>query len=80
MVGPRPEEAALVALYNDEQRRRLQVKPGLTGPMQIHGRGNLSLKDRLRLEQEYIEQYSLARDIQILWQTFPALARGSGAF
>lgn len=80
MVGPRPEEAALVALYNDEQRRRLNVKPGLTGPMQVNGRGNLSLHQRLSLELEYIDHYSIARDIQILWQTVPAILRGNGAY
>lgn len=80
MVGPRPEEEALVELYNDEQRRRLHVKPGLTGPMQVHGRGNLSLRERLRLEQEYIDNYSLSRDLQILWRTVPAIIRGDGAF
>ena len=80
IVGPRPEEAALVALYNDEQRRRLHVKPGLTGPMQVNGRGNLTLSERLHLEQEYIDHYSLFRDLQILWQTVPAILRGNGAF
>ena len=43
LVGPRPEEARLVARYTDDQRRRLAVKPGMTGPMQVNGRGDLRL-------------------------------------
>ena len=46
LVGPRPEDAKLVALYTDEHRRRLAVKPGLTGPMQVNGRGNLPFAER----------------------------------
>ncbi len=80
LVGPRPEEARIVALYNDYQRRRLAVKPGMTGPMQVNGRGDLSFEERLRLEIEYIEHYSLWRDIQILCRTLPAVLRGKGAY
>ncbi len=80
LVGPRPEEARIVALYNDYQRKRLAVKPGLTGPMQVAGRGELSLNERLRLELDYIDHYSLLRDIQILLQTVPAIMRKRGAF
>lgn len=53
LVGPR-QEAQIVALYRDQERRRLAIKPGLTGPMQINGRGDLSLAERLRLELDYI--------------------------
>ncbi len=80
LVGPRPEDARVVAHYADYQRRRLAVKPGLTGPMQVNGRGALSLAERLRLEIEYIEQYSLRRDLDILLRTFPAIWRGHGAY
>ncbi|MCL4835987.1 MAG: sugar transferase [Caldilineaceae bacterium] len=79
LVGPRPEEEQIVALYNDFQRQRLLIKPGLTGPMQVNGRGDLSLSRRIALELEYIEQYSLWRDIQILAQTVPAVLAGRGA-
>lgn len=79
LVGPRPEEARVVALYDDYQRRRLAVKPGITGPMQINGRGDLPFAERLRLELDYIENYSLWRDIEILWQTLPAVLAGRGA-
>lgn len=80
LVGPRPEEARVVALYSDAHRRRLAVKPGMTGPMQIRGRGSLPFAQRMRLELEYIEQYSLLRDIEILLRTVPAIVRGDGAF
>jgi lipopolysaccharide/colanic/teichoic acid biosynthesis glycosyltransferase len=80
LVGPRPEAAPVVALYVDHQRRRLAVKPGLTGPMQVNGRGNLSLTERLQLEIDYIEHYSLVRDLSILVRTLPAILRGNGAY
>lgn len=80
LVGPRPEEARLVARYTDDQRRRLAVKPGITGPMQINGRGDLPFEERLRLELDYIENYSLARDLAILAATLPAVVRGAGAY
>src|SRR5688572_5498142 len=59
LVGPRPEEPRIVALYTDWHRRRLAVKPGLTGPMQVNGRGSLPLDERVQLELDYIEHYSL---------------------
>ncbi|HXF64423.1 MAG TPA: sugar transferase [Caldilineaceae bacterium] len=80
LVGPRPEEERIVALYQDHHRRRLAVKPGMTGPMQVSGRGALPLAERLRLELEYIDHYSLRRDLAILWQTLPAIWRGRGAY
>jgi lipopolysaccharide/colanic/teichoic acid biosynthesis glycosyltransferase len=80
LVGPRPEEARLVARYTDDQRRRLAVKPGLTGPMQINGRGDLAFDDRLRLELDYIDNYSLGRDLAILARTLPAVFSGAGAY
>ncbi len=80
LVGPRPEEARIVARYNDWQRRRLSVRPGITGPMQINGRGALPFNDRVRLELAYIEHYSLLTDCQILLQTIPAVIKGHGAW
>jgi lipopolysaccharide/colanic/teichoic acid biosynthesis glycosyltransferase len=80
LVGPRPEEAALVEHYTDAQRRRLAVKPGMTGPMQISGRGDLPFEQRLILELDYIDHYSLRRDLVILLRTVPAIVRGDGAY
>lgn len=79
LVGPRPEEMRVVQLYRDDQRRRLAVKPGMTGPMQVSGRGDLAFADRLQLEMDYIEHYSLRRDLEILLRTFPAIFHGDGA-
>lgn len=80
LVGPRPEEEWVVEKYNDFQRQRLVVKPGLTGPMQVNGRGNLPLDERVRLELDYIEHYSLWRDIQILLRSIPEVISGRGAY
>ncbi len=80
LVGPRPEEPRVVAQYNDWHRRRLAVKPGLTGPMQVNGRGQLALDERVRLELEYIENYSLWRDVEILLRSIPVVLSGQGAY
>jgi lipopolysaccharide/colanic/teichoic acid biosynthesis glycosyltransferase/glycosyltransferase involved in cell wall biosynthesis len=80
MVGPRPEEAGIVQKYNDWHRKRLAVKPGITGPMQVNGRGDLPLDQRVRLELDYIEHYSLWRDVVILARTLPAWISGKGAY
>ncbi len=79
LVGPRPEEARVVALYSDHHRKRLAVKPGLTGPMQVSGRGSLTFSERLQLELDYIENYSLWRDLSILLRTVPTILHGKGA-
>jgi lipopolysaccharide/colanic/teichoic acid biosynthesis glycosyltransferase len=80
LVGPRPEETPVVRLYDDWHRQRLAVKPGITGPMQINGRGNLSLDERVRLELNYIQHYSLWKDISILARTAVAVTSGRGAY
>jgi exopolysaccharide biosynthesis polyprenyl glycosylphosphotransferase len=80
LVGPRPEQVELVDLYTDEQCFRLAVKPGLTGPMQVYGRGQLTFQERLAVERDYIENLSLGRDLRILALTLPAVLGGRGAF
>jgi len=80
LVGPRPEQIALVQRYTDSQRRRLAVKPGMTGPMQVNGRGDLRFEQRLALELDYIAHYSVRRDLAILMRTLPAVLRGDGAY
>ena len=79
LVGPRPEEVALVEKYNDWHRKRLVVKPGMTGPMQVNGRGDLSLDERVRLELEYIDHYSIWRDLAFIIRTLPAVLLCRGA-
>jgi exopolysaccharide biosynthesis polyprenyl glycosylphosphotransferase len=80
MVGPRPEEEAIVALYNGRQRERLTIKPGLTGPMQVAGRGDLGFEERLAMERDYLDNLSITKDISILIQTPRAVIKGDGAF
>jgi exopolysaccharide biosynthesis polyprenyl glycosylphosphotransferase len=80
IVGPRPEQLDLVERYEPEHRFRLQVKPGMTGPMQVYGRGELSFEERLAVEREYVENLSLARDIRIVLMTIPAVFRRRGAY
>jgi exopolysaccharide biosynthesis polyprenyl glycosylphosphotransferase len=80
IVGPRPEQVELVDRYRPEHRFRLQVKPGMTGPMQVYGRGDLDFGERLAVEFDYVENLSLARDLRILVQTMPVVLRGSGAY
>jgi lipopolysaccharide/colanic/teichoic acid biosynthesis glycosyltransferase len=79
LVGPRPEQVDLVERYTPEQRLRLLVKPGLTGPMQVYGRGALGLEERLRVEEDYIENLSIGRDLRILGMTVAAVFSGKGA-
>jgi exopolysaccharide biosynthesis polyprenyl glycosylphosphotransferase len=80
IVGPRPEQFDLVERYAPEHQFRLQVKPGITGPMQVYGRGELTFDERLAVEREYVENLSLARDIRIVLMTLPAVFGRRGAF
>jgi exopolysaccharide biosynthesis polyprenyl glycosylphosphotransferase len=80
LVGPRPEEEAVVALYDERQRVRLGVKPGLTGPMQVYGRGDLTFEERLAMERDYLDNISVASDLAILLRTPRAIIRGDGAY
>ncbi|HEX5495760.1 MAG TPA: sugar transferase, partial [Mycobacteriales bacterium] len=80
LVGPRPPLPAEVALYADDVRRRLLVKPGLTGLWQISGRSDLTWEESVRLDLRYVENWSLALDVMILWKTVFAVAGGSGAY
>ena len=80
LVGPRPEESAVVELYDERQRVRLAAKPGLTGPMQVYGRGDLSFEERLAIERDYLENPSILRDLAIILRTPRAVIRGDGAY
>jgi exopolysaccharide biosynthesis polyprenyl glycosylphosphotransferase len=80
LVGPRPEQVELVKRYRPEHRFRLAVKPGLTGPMQVFGRGALRFEERLAVERDYIENLSLSRDLRILALTVPSVLCGRGAY
>jgi lipopolysaccharide/colanic/teichoic acid biosynthesis glycosyltransferase len=80
LVGPRPEQPWVVDQYSDEQRKCLAVKPGLTGLMQINGRGLLEDDERYRLDILYIENHSILNDLSILVKTIPVILSGKGAF
>lgn len=80
LVGPRPPLPEEVAGYGDDVRRRLLVKPGMTGLWQVSGRSDLSWEESVRLDLRYVESWSLMLDLQILWKTWSAVARGAGAY
>ena len=79
LVGPRPEEEGVVALYDERQRGRLAIKPGMTGPMQVYGRSDLTFEERLAMERDYLDNLSLLTDLAILLRTPRAVIRGEGA-
>lgn len=80
LVGPRPEMMRLASQYSPLQRQRLLVKPGITGAMQVNGRGDLSFDEWMKLELDYIENYSIWRDLTILAKTVPTVLSGRGAY
>jgi lipopolysaccharide/colanic/teichoic acid biosynthesis glycosyltransferase/glycosyltransferase involved in cell wall biosynthesis len=80
LVGPRPEEIQIVELYNDVQRQRLMIKPGLTGPMQVNGRGGLDFDQRLQLELNYLRNYTLLEDFKLMIKTLSAIFSKEGAY
>jgi exopolysaccharide biosynthesis polyprenyl glycosylphosphotransferase len=80
LVGPRPEVATIVETYTADQRWALAVRPGITGPMQVYGRGRLHLDERHAIEREYVENLTFARDARLLLLTLPAVLSGNGAF
>lgn len=80
LVGPRPPLPEESARYEPDVRRRLLVKPGLTGLWQVSGRSDLSWDEAVRLDLRYVEDWSLALDALILWKTFRAVFSGQGAY
>ena len=80
LVGPRPPLGEEVAAYADAVYRRLRVKPGLTGLWQVSGRSDLSWEESVRLDLRYVDNWSLAMDLLILWKTFRAVLGASGAY
>jgi exopolysaccharide biosynthesis polyprenyl glycosylphosphotransferase len=80
LVGPRPALPEEAAAYGDQVRRRLVVKPGITGMWQVNGRSDLTWEESVRLDLRYVENWSLTLDLQIVWKTLSAVLRGSGAY
>jgi lipopolysaccharide/colanic/teichoic acid biosynthesis glycosyltransferase len=80
IVGPRPTVQEQVDRYTDRQRRRLEVRPGITGWAQINGRTSLSWPERIELDVWYVEHRSLRLDLRILARTARMLATGHGLY
>jgi exopolysaccharide biosynthesis polyprenyl glycosylphosphotransferase len=81
LVGPRPlVRAEQLALVEDWQARRSDLRPGLTGPWQVSGRSQIPFEDMIKIDYQYVAGWSLARDLRILLQTLPVVISGRGAF
>lgn len=79
MVGPRPALPSEVKLYGPDYRKRLSVRPGITCLWQISGRSDIDFQDWMRLDMEYIDDWSLVLDLKILAKTIPAVFQQRGA-
>lgn len=80
LVGPRPALPEEADLYGEHVRRRLAVRPGITGLWQINGRSDLPWEEAVRLDLRYVENWSFMLDLQILWKTWSAVGSGTGAY
>ncbi|MFI5783598.1 sugar transferase [Nocardia sp. NPDC051570] len=80
IVGPRPPLRSEVERYDGKVRRRLLVKPGVTGLWQVSGRSDLSWDESVRLDLSYVENWSMVRDLLIIKKTISAVTRSEGAY
>jgi lipopolysaccharide/colanic/teichoic acid biosynthesis glycosyltransferase len=80
VVGPRPTVEVQVRRYTPHQRRRLDVKPGITGWAQVNGRTSISWPERIELDVDYVDRRSFALDVRILLRTVKMLASGEGLY
>ncbi len=80
LVGPRPPIPSEVALYEEHHFARFHMRPGITGPWQVSGRSNIPFQDMIKFDYQYVAGWSLARDIEILLSTLPAVISGRGAY
>ena len=80
LVGPRPHLPSEVAEFEEHAHRRFLVKPGITGPWQVGGRSNLTWEEALRLDLNYVENWSIIGDLRILWRTGKAVITADGAY
>jgi len=78
LVGPRPLLPKYLLLYNEQQARRHDVKPGITGWTQVNGRNALSWKEKFEMDVWYVENISFALDMKILWMTFIKVVKKEG--
>ncbi|WP_203135819.1 sugar transferase [Microbacterium sp. JZ31] len=80
VIGPRPALPSEVAVYAEDERRRLYIKPGISGPWQVGGRSDLGWERGVSLDLHYVENRSIARDLQLMLQTVGAVLRPRGAY
>ncbi|MDX6367207.1 MAG: hypothetical protein QOK30_2283, partial [Nocardioidaceae bacterium] len=80
LVGPRPPLPCEVAAYDGLTRRRLRVRPGMTGLWQVSGRSDLSWSEAIRLDLYYVDNWSILQDVSILAKTFGAVLGSRGAY
>lgn len=80
LVGPRPLILPETDALDDWQVRRLDLRPGITGPWQVYGRSDIPFQDMVRFDYQYVAGWSLARDVEILLATIPAVLSGRGAY
>lgn len=79
IIGPRPEIPAITKHYNQHQKRRLEIKPGVTGWAQVNGRSDMTNGQKVELDIAYIEQADLLFDLKILWKTIGVVFSSKGA-
>lgn len=80
LVGPRPPLPQEVEVYSEDAKRKFLVRPGMTGLWQVSGRSDLSWEESVRLDLRYVENWSPAMDLVIMWKTVSAVFRGEGAY
>lgn len=78
IIGPRPEVPSIVKTYTDTQRKVFEVKPGITGWAQVHGRDSLSIEEKSVYDIDYVNRISLFLDLKVFFLTFPALLSSKG--
>ena len=78
IVGPRPLLVQYLPLYNDFQKHRHDVRPGLTGWAQVNGRNTISWEDKFKLDVEYTQKYSFLLDIKIIFMTVLSVVKKEG--
>ena len=80
IVGPRPTLPAQVAHYDDVQRRRLLARPGITGLAQVRGRAAIPWSQRIALDVQYVDTWSMGLDLRIIGETIRVVLRGEGQY
>jgi len=78
LIGPRPLLVEYLALYNEEQKKRHNVRPGITGWAQVNGRNTISWQDKFKFDVWYIQNLSMMLDFKILWLTFIKVFKSEG--